>query len=257
MLISNLITSNDSTIVVRKNNSIGRIHFFIGSYHDYANFGVVPMQACSRLLGRSWEYDTDALQHGTINTYTLMYKSKKIVLLKVTKCLLKFLRMIMLYTHLVLQPKRLSWREVLAKISLNAENYVDAAPCCTMLCRHVSFSHDHNPTSSNLSPAVTNFLHEFDGGLESMRMMRTSPRWICMSHALHQVTRRHQLELRVRIRFSRPPWMESATSPSYDIETRCSLMRWNANDEIFLLVLIPPPKSSCTILCIHDKVLRH
>jgi hypothetical protein len=29
-----------------------RIHFFIGSYHDYADFDVVPMQACSLLLGR-------------------------------------------------------------------------------------------------------------------------------------------------------------------------------------------------------------
>ena len=29
-----------------------RIHFFIRSYHDYANFVVVPMQACSLLLGR-------------------------------------------------------------------------------------------------------------------------------------------------------------------------------------------------------------
>jgi hypothetical protein len=36
------------------------IHFFIGSYHDYANFDVVPMQACSLLLGHPWEYDTDS-----------------------------------------------------------------------------------------------------------------------------------------------------------------------------------------------------
>jgi hypothetical protein len=61
-----------------------RIHFFIGSYHDYADFDVVPMQACSRLLGRPWEYDTDALHHGRTNTYTLMYKGKKIVLLPLT-----------------------------------------------------------------------------------------------------------------------------------------------------------------------------
>jgi hypothetical protein len=29
-----------------------RVHFFIGTYHDYADCDVVPMQACSLLLGR-------------------------------------------------------------------------------------------------------------------------------------------------------------------------------------------------------------
>ena len=28
-----------------------RVHFSIGSYHNYADFDVVPMQACSLLLG--------------------------------------------------------------------------------------------------------------------------------------------------------------------------------------------------------------
>jgi hypothetical protein len=58
-----------------------RIHFLISSYHDYAYFDVVPMQACSLLLGHPWEYDTDALHHGRTNTYTLMHKGKKIILL--------------------------------------------------------------------------------------------------------------------------------------------------------------------------------
>src|SRR5438128_25261 len=58
-----------------------RVHFSIGSYHDYADFDVVPMQACSLLLGRPWEFDTDALHHGRTNQYTLMHKGKKIVLL--------------------------------------------------------------------------------------------------------------------------------------------------------------------------------
>jgi hypothetical protein len=34
-----------------------RIHFSIGTYHDYADGDVVPMQACSFLLGRPWEFD--------------------------------------------------------------------------------------------------------------------------------------------------------------------------------------------------------
>jgi hypothetical protein len=37
---------------------------------------------------------------------------------------------------------------LLAKTSLNAENFVDGAPCRTMLCRHISFSHDPPPMSS-------------------------------------------------------------------------------------------------------------
>jgi len=37
--------------------------FFTGCYHDTAVFDVVPMQACSILLGRPWEFDTDVLHH--------------------------------------------------------------------------------------------------------------------------------------------------------------------------------------------------
>ena len=60
------------------------IPFFIGSYHDCADFDVVPMQACSLLLGRPWEFDTDATLHGRSNKYTLMHKGKKITLLPMT-----------------------------------------------------------------------------------------------------------------------------------------------------------------------------
>jgi len=58
-----------------------RIHFSVGSYRDYADFDVVPMQSSSLLLGRPWEFDTDAAHHGRTNTYTLMHKDKKITLL--------------------------------------------------------------------------------------------------------------------------------------------------------------------------------
>ena len=46
-----------------------RIHFSIGSYHDYADFDVVPMQSSSSLLGRPWEFDNDVAHHGRTNTY--------------------------------------------------------------------------------------------------------------------------------------------------------------------------------------------
>jgi hypothetical protein len=56
---------------------------------------------------------------------------------------------------------------LLAKKSHNAKIFIDAAPCRTMLCKHVSFSHDPTPMSSKLRAAITNLLHEFDGGMES------------------------------------------------------------------------------------------
>jgi hypothetical protein len=61
-----------------------RVHFSIGSYHDFADFDVVTMDACSLLLGRPWEFDTNAIHHGRSNKYTFMHKGKKIVLLPMT-----------------------------------------------------------------------------------------------------------------------------------------------------------------------------
>jgi hypothetical protein len=61
-----------------------RVHFSIGSYHDFTDFNVVSMDACSLLLGRPWEFDTDAIHHGRSNKYTFMHKRKKIVLLPMT-----------------------------------------------------------------------------------------------------------------------------------------------------------------------------
>ena len=58
-----------------------RVHFSIGSYHDYADFDVVPMQACSLLLGHPWQYDNNVVHHGRQNRYTFMFKGKTIALL--------------------------------------------------------------------------------------------------------------------------------------------------------------------------------
>jgi hypothetical protein len=58
--------------------------FSIGTYHDYVDCDVVPMQACSLLLGHPWEFDTDVIHHGRSNKYTLMHNRKKITLLPLT-----------------------------------------------------------------------------------------------------------------------------------------------------------------------------
>jgi hypothetical protein len=60
------------------------IHFSIGTCHDYVDCDVVPMQACSLLLGRPWEFDTDAIHYGRSNKYTLVHNGKKITLLPLT-----------------------------------------------------------------------------------------------------------------------------------------------------------------------------
>jgi hypothetical protein len=39
------------------------------------------MQACSILLGHPWKFDNNALHHGRTNTYTIIHKDKKIILL--------------------------------------------------------------------------------------------------------------------------------------------------------------------------------
>ena len=60
------------------------MHFSIGIYSDFADCDVIPMDTCSLLLGRPWEYDTDAKHHGRSNKYTFMHKGKKITLLPLT-----------------------------------------------------------------------------------------------------------------------------------------------------------------------------
>jgi hypothetical protein len=62
-----------------KVTQIVRVHFSIGIYSDYANCDVVPMEACSLLLGRPREYDNDARRHGRSNTYTFMHKARKLL----------------------------------------------------------------------------------------------------------------------------------------------------------------------------------
>jgi hypothetical protein len=55
--------NNNGKVKVTKT---ARIHFSIGSYHDFADFDVVPMDACSLLLVRPWEFDTDAIHYGSV-----------------------------------------------------------------------------------------------------------------------------------------------------------------------------------------------
>ena len=57
-----------------------RINFFIGSYKDVVDCDVVPMQPCTILLGRPWQFDRDYMHHGRANQYSFLYHDRKIVL---------------------------------------------------------------------------------------------------------------------------------------------------------------------------------
>lgn len=84
-------------------------------------------------------------------------------------------------------------------------------------------------------------------------MMRTSPRWMCTIHGLLQVAIRPQLGCHVHLVFSRHPVTVSVISPSYDVETGRSRMRWNRDDDAVVLVLVLAPECSWIMLCDHER----
>ena len=61
-----------------------RVHFSIATYSDFVDCDVVPMQACSLLLGRPWQFDKKIAHHGRNNQYTLVHKDTNITLLPMT-----------------------------------------------------------------------------------------------------------------------------------------------------------------------------
>ena len=61
-----------------------RVHFSISTYADYVDCDVIPMQACSLLLGRPWQFDKNSIHHCRNNKYTLVHKDKNITLLPMT-----------------------------------------------------------------------------------------------------------------------------------------------------------------------------
>jgi hypothetical protein len=54
------------------------VHFTIGTYSDFIDCDVVPMQACSLLLGRPWQFDREFVHNGKTNQYSLIHAGNKI-----------------------------------------------------------------------------------------------------------------------------------------------------------------------------------
>jgi hypothetical protein len=140
-----------------------RVHFSIGMYCDYADCDVVPMEACSLLLGRPWEYDTDARHHGRSNKYTFRYKDKNITLLPLTP------------VEIVQDDKdraasTTNETEIQQQIKFKApvmlaikydilEIHATDACCYVLICKDAFFSTDDIPRT--LPASVTNLLQQF------------------------------------------------------------------------------------------------
>jgi hypothetical protein len=67
--------NNNGKVKVTKT---ARIHFSIWSYHDFADFDVVPMDACFLLLGRPWEFDIDAIHYGRLISILFCIRARKL-----------------------------------------------------------------------------------------------------------------------------------------------------------------------------------
>jgi len=125
------------------------------------------MDACSLLLGRPWEYDTDAKHHGRSNKYTFIHKGKKITLLPLTpaeivqaeKDRAESANKEPTVPHENQQAIKLKAPVMLAMKSDLAEIHVDDACCYALGCKDALFSIDD--IASTLPAPVTNLLQEF------------------------------------------------------------------------------------------------
>jgi hypothetical protein len=149
------------------------IHFSIGTYHDYADCDVMPMQVCSLLLGHPWEFDTDVVHHRRSNKYTLTHKGKKITLLPLTSN--KIVQCDRAIAETAKRESEIQHNQTVPPSSSNAiklkshamlatrfDLYVPTtvdAPFQALVCMQFLFSL-HNITTP-LPHAITNLLQEF------------------------------------------------------------------------------------------------
>jgi hypothetical protein len=154
---------------IRVSRSV-RIPFFIGAYSDYVDCDVVPMEACSLLLGRPWQYDIDSLHHGRSNHYSLMFKGQKIIIHPMTPEQIvkdEFARAVKTAKEQEPSPSTSDKSEiklnapVLLAIGADFDDIRDAnLPCYALVCSSVLVSLDDAP-SLDISPAVASLLQEY------------------------------------------------------------------------------------------------
>jgi len=144
-----------------------RVHFSMGSYHDYVDCDVVPMEACSLLLGRPWQYDTDSMHHGRTNQYSLMFKGKKIIFhpMSPEQILKDDLARATREHKPSAQPNlqkeiKLNAPVLLATLADLNEWDVPHSLCYALLCTNVLVSLD-DTALLDIPPAVTKLLQDF------------------------------------------------------------------------------------------------
>src|SRR3954464_5039047 len=79
-LVVSMVAMSSSSGKIKVTRSVC-VHFSIAAYADYVDCDVVPMQACSLLLGRPWQFDRNVVHHGRTNHFTLVHQDKNIALL--------------------------------------------------------------------------------------------------------------------------------------------------------------------------------
>jgi hypothetical protein len=146
------------------------VPFSMGAYSDFVDCDVIPMEACSLLLGRPWQYDTDSLHHGHSNHYSFMFKGQKIIIHPMTpEQIVKDDLACAAKTAKQLEPSPST--SVKSEIKLNApvllatradfDDLRDAhLPCYALVCSSMIVSLDDAP-SLDISPAVANLLQEY------------------------------------------------------------------------------------------------
>ena len=142
-----------------------RVPFSIGAYSDFVDCDVIPMEACSLLLGRPWQYDTDSLHHGRLNHYSLMFKGQKIIIHPMTpEQIVKddLARAAKNAKQLVPSPSeiKLNAPVLFATRADFVDLCVDELPCYALVCSSVLVSLDDVP-SLDIPPAVANILQEY------------------------------------------------------------------------------------------------
>jgi hypothetical protein len=154
---------------IRVSRSV-RVPFSIGAYSDYVDCDVVPMEACSLLLGRPWQYDTDSLHHGHSNHYSLLFKGQKIIIHPMTpEQIVKDDLARVVKTAKEQEPS--SSTSDTSEIKLNAlvllatradfDDIQDAhLPCYALVCSRVLVSLDDAP-SLDIPSAVADLLQEY------------------------------------------------------------------------------------------------
>jgi hypothetical protein len=163
-----------------------RVHFSIATYADYVDCDVVPMQACSLLLGRPWQFDKKSVHHGRNNQYSLVHKDKHITLLPMTPE--NIMKDDLTRASKAKQEQNTSENQIVAKefeqhhkpnktsssvaseiklksgCLLATKSDIDDLDCSKSVCyafvyKEALFSFEDMPSS--LPPAVTNILQEF------------------------------------------------------------------------------------------------